>query len=335
MKGIPFKVFSKKKRSPAGKLKGESARKGLAIGRCTDFAFQKIVERKERLSTRPGHRRLRQIFEALRQMGVRPIKCQFQVAIPNLGLKTSLDCLGLTADGNPVVIELKCTQFTLEQHDDRYEKTCVQNAMLANGVRNTEKNAHMLQCGFGMLAVKSNFPPGTPVYGKVVYSAEDGCRTYNCDSRWVAPRLFSLGARSVTGGGITSRAPTDVNAKLGKLPDIEVNRQPFLDFAAKYRCPGIQPDLQGYGSYVGGAGTASKPFCVVGIVHAPDVSPTTKRMKAATDRVVTDARRLQRLKVASKCKVRAALLIHGSNRFVWKTCRVPRASKCPNRPQSI
>jgi hypothetical protein len=324
MRGVPFKVWSKVKKCPGGlKGKGDSARAGLSLGRRTDFAFQRVVAGKERLSSHPKHRRLHQIFAALKKMGIRAVRTQFPVSIEQFGLKTSLDGIGLTADGHPVVLELKCTQFSLAQHDDRYYRPCVGNGMMANGVENTEHNSHMLQCAFGILGLKKHFP-GMPVYGKVIYSADDGVRTYNCEPRkWASPKLFALGAHRLE-KKIVTRTPLDVHAKFGKFPDDEASQKAFLAFAAKNGCTGRQETLEGYGSYVGGKGLSSKPFVVIGILHSPTCDPTTKRFKSATMRVVADAKRLQRLKCASKCKVRAALLIHGGGQYKWKTCRVPR-----------
>ena len=148
MRGLPYKVWSKVKKSPRGLQFGkkkDAAKAGLTLGRQTDFAFQRVLAGKERLTSHPRYKRLNQIFSALKKMGVRAVRAQFPVAVPQFGLKTSLDGIGLTADGHPVVLELKCTQFTLAQHDDRYHRECVGNGMLANGVRNTEHNAHMLQ----------------------------------------------------------------------------------------------------------------------------------------------------------------------------------------------
>lgn len=327
-RAIPFKVYSKVPKNPAGKRrgKGASAKAGLAIGRHIDHMFQRVVAKKERVTTQPKHRRIRLIMKALKEMGVTPIKTQLAVAVPEFGLKTSLDGIGLTADGHPVVLELKCSQYELAQHDDKYAKPCVQNAMLANGVSNTEKNLHLLQCGFGMLAVKKMFPVGTPIFGKVIYCAKDGVRTYNCDQRWTAPKLFALGANRLK-KKLTTKTPLDSYAKLSKLPELDVNRQPFLEFAAKHKCVGFSDTLLGYGSYVGGKGIASKPFVVVGILHSPTASPTTKRYQGAVARVVADAGRLQKTKAASHCKVKAALIVYGGGNFIWKTCRVPRANK--------
>jgi len=162
------------------------------------------------------------------------------------------------------------------------------------------------------------------VYGKVIYSADDGVRTYNCNpQKWASPKLFELGSHRLT-KKIVSRTPLDVHAKLGKFPDNESSQKPFLEFAAKHGCVGVQKDLEGYGSYVGGKGLVSKPYVVVGILHSPTAEPTTKRHKSAVLRVVADAKRLQRLKCAAKCKVKAALLIYGGGKFVWKVCRVPK-----------
>jgi len=163
-----------------------SASKGLALGRRVDAAFKHLCQ----TGAVPGDasvgvkRRTRVIAAALRRAGVELTGAN--VFVTRGQLKTHLDGTG-TAGGQTVVLELKCTQASLENHAAAYDVPCsAQPAVTIGGVKlpNTERSHHQLQLAFGVLASGSST-------GFVVVSASNGARLYRHNTG-LPPSVFSV-----------------------------------------------------------------------------------------------------------------------------------------------
>jgi hypothetical protein len=128
----------------------------------------------------------------LERKGIRCVRSQFRVSKPELGIWTDIDAVGV-AGNTVVVIELKCTQYSLEQHKSMYDKVCLNKHKLSNGILNTERNAHALQTGFGMLALRSLLP-GASIKGLVVVCANDGAKMYDVDPYFTDEKHFQIAA---------------------------------------------------------------------------------------------------------------------------------------------
>lgn len=251
-----------------------------------------MVENKAKLN--PGdhrHRRCMQLFKGLHRRGIKCLRTQFRVAAPDLGIWTSLDALGVQGDA-AVVVELKCTQYTLEQHEELYEKHCVHRRMLANGLLNTERNAHALQTGFGMLALRRVLPR-VPIRGLVVVCASDGAKMYDVDERFVEPKLFSVAAvRPAFGSYVKSVTFQEAPAS----PKAMVAVQQAL---ARAGVPFEPKDIRrSFGNTYGSFTVASSPrvYLVVALVYtkgsSEDVGEKKRRQLAAdTEKLWLDKKR--------------------------------------------
>jgi len=181
------KVF----RPPRPKCRGVTAKKGKLIGIRTDNLFTRAIRKKIRIDpSNPSHDRCHNLFIGLKRRGIKCVRSQFRVSKPELGIWTDIDAIGI--NGNMVyVIELKCTQYTLEQHKDMYDKSCLNKHKLSNGIINTERNAHALQTGFGMMALKTLLPNST-IKGLVVVCTCDGAKMYDVDPYFSDEKHFQV-----------------------------------------------------------------------------------------------------------------------------------------------
>lgn len=178
---------TKRKGNRVGKI---TAKKGRAIGNRVDHDFRNIIAGKLRLrECDPRHNRLRLLFKALDKRGIRCVRGQFQVSCPDLGIWTKLDAIGIKGN-SVVVIELKTTQFTREEHVDRYDRTCINRRKLTNGEPNNERTAHALQTAFGMLALSRKLPSSISIVGLVIVCTNDSAHLYDVDTKYLDTRYF-------------------------------------------------------------------------------------------------------------------------------------------------
>lgn len=78
-----------------------------------------------------------------------------QVQVPTNTINrmyTTIDAIGVDANGHSIVIELKTTQLSIEHHLSIYDHVLETMPTLTNGKPNSLKWRHKLQVGFGMLA---------------------------------------------------------------------------------------------------------------------------------------------------------------------------------------
>lgn len=177
--------------------------RGLAIGRSIDNAFTRHVNGVERYSAaKPTHSRLGHVLRALSARGIIPKKAQVTLARADLKLKSTIDALAERA-GSIVVIELKSTQFTKQQHLAVYDEPCIRCPTLANGIVSSERQMHLLQAAFGVIACRRY--TGVAVSGIVVFSYADSATVqyvpdFLCNSVLFANNALSapLGSRAVS-----------------------------------------------------------------------------------------------------------------------------------------
>ena len=152
--GVSF-VVPKGKHRPAGKkhkIGSNFKQRGLAIGSYTDHLFTRAHnyhQHPEWRKTHPKkveqlvpnlrkHHKCIQMFQCLKKLGVHVVRTQLRVSLDEYKLVTPIDAVGYTDAGEIVVIELKTTQFDLEEHNRRYKLPCIGKAKLVNGLDNTE-----------------------------------------------------------------------------------------------------------------------------------------------------------------------------------------------------
>lgn len=133
--------------------------KSMSIGRQADRAFQHIFQR-SRTDNLMGVAvaRARMMHTMLSSVGIRVCSVQVPVTHEPLGIHTRLDALGVNRFGEIVVIELKTSQKSISMHKSSRHSLCKNLSLLSNGVQNSEHHHHMLQTGFGMLALRKSYP---------------------------------------------------------------------------------------------------------------------------------------------------------------------------------
>lgn len=294
---MAFRPPRPKGRGHAGKI---TQKKGLKIGLATDKMFIRVVAKKQLIDpSNPKHKRCHNLFLGLRKRGVKAVRTQFRVSMPELGIRTDIDALGVRGN-TVVVIELKTTQWTLEQHREMYDRTCLNKRKLSNGLLNTERNAHALQTGFGMLGLRRHLPKSTKIEGLVVVCAADGAQMYDVDPFYSDEKHFVVPAiKPAVGSYVKS-----------------VNFQPMPSTDAAIRC--LQKALKEkgfpftmrnvltsfgtkYGSFTLSVGTNS--YLVVALVCTREKKAGEKKMRQLED----DAHKLW-IDKKKKCRVRACMV---------------------------
>lgn len=122
----------------------------------------------------------------------RHVATQFPVAVEfgTHKLKTHVDMIGYK-DDKLVVIELKCTQHSLDVHEKLYPLPCGAGK-LSNHLPDTEKIHHQLQTAFGVIGLQERVGPKYKVIGRIVVCTEDAVRSYPCDAVFVRKSLFAV-----------------------------------------------------------------------------------------------------------------------------------------------
>lgn len=152
--------------------------RGLNIGRKIDAAFNRHISGEDPYQpANPKQARLGHIIGALRRRGIELVRAQVPVARRDLGITTTIDALAVTKAGEVVVVELKSTQFTSSEHKLTYNEPCLLRPVLSNGFQSSEKNMHLLQAAFGVVACRSVM--NVEVRGVVVVSYTDSAVVHN------------------------------------------------------------------------------------------------------------------------------------------------------------
>lgn len=179
--------------------KGMDGARGLCIGRQVDAALNRHVSGEEPYCAgNTRHDRLGHIVRALRARKIVLLRAQVAVARPDLGIRTTIDAVGVcTSTRELVVVELKTTQHASGPHRDLYDEACLNRPVLANGWANTERNLHRLQAGFGVIACRRI--TARPVTAVVVVSYRDSAVVHRVPESACNAALFKGGLAAPTG----------------------------------------------------------------------------------------------------------------------------------------
>lgn len=193
-------------------------------------------------------------------------------------IDTHVDFVGKIG-GTYVVIELKCSEQTLEEHEKTYDLFCSKGKRLANLLPDTERVQHQLQTAFGVLGLRNRVPQGAAIIGKVIYSTTDAVRSYVCDEKFVNHTHF----RVVPHGTKFPKHLDGVKAEFLKMPENPLHHGAILEAVNKV-CKGFTEILTNVPC--GGSFMAKKPNSservVVGILNDPrnNGSSTAKYARA-------------------------------------------------------
>lgn len=283
-------------------------KKGLKIGSWVDNLFTKVINKKVKLNPSDRrHSRCLDLFTGLKRRGIKCIRSQFRVSMPELGIWTSLDALGVQGN-SAVVIELKCTQYTLEQHKKMYDSHCLHKRMLSNGIINTERNAHALQTGFGMLGLRRIVKSSVPIKGLVVVCASDGAKMYDVDEAFTDPKFFNIPSVKPALGVYTK------NIVFQPFPTRQKTIDYLRDIMKKNGYPFTLRNVltsfkNTYGSFT--ISTSSKSYLVVAMAYTGSKEITVGEKKKK--QLVDDVAKLWNDK-KKKVKVRGCMLHFGNGK---------------------
>lgn len=122
---------------------GKCGKVGMKIGRTTDLLVRKVVEKKIKLSqTAPSHAKAVAFFNCMRKNGITVTEVQRPVKDTDLNIRTVIDAMGRDKNGTTVVIELKTTQHSKQEHNKHYYKTCRNLPKLINSLPNCLVRMH-------------------------------------------------------------------------------------------------------------------------------------------------------------------------------------------------
>ena len=157
----------------------------LQLGRKVDHAFTARIKKKTHSNERRISVRVRQIVSELGRRGIHTVGAQILVGMADRGIavRTELDGLGCTADGSPVVIEIKATGATVAQHKAGYHLVCIKRPRMVTGDPNSTFVRHQVQVGFGALCISAT-------KGVIVVSCSDGVVSYSLENAFRRRELF-------------------------------------------------------------------------------------------------------------------------------------------------
>jgi hypothetical protein len=259
----------------ASKVKGKEM--GLQIGRYTDLLFRKVVDKE--ISLNPSdfkHRRCKYTFDALKAQNVLVTKTQVRVKHESLQVQTLLDGLGITKSGHPCVIELKTTQYTISEHEIRYNQQCRLKPKLTNGLPNSEFVLHTLQAAFGALALRETYTDCQKnIQAVVIVAASDGAKAYWVDNRFISISMFT-GSKTLS----SQSHPRDLISSVTRTDKIKFISWPknstmkSIEDSFKQRGytqteANSKPSLYCSGIAYAGDKTAPTSIAVIGITHYP------------------------------------------------------------------
>ena len=140
--------------------------------------------------------------------------------------------------------------------------------MLSNGMLNTERNAHALQTGFGMMGLRRVLP-SVPIKGLVIVCAADGTKMYEVDDRFIDPKLFSIGSVRPSFGTYVK------NITFQKIPTNPESMSLVQKALANHGCAFTKKDIRKsfgntYGSFT--VASSSATYTVVALVYTKSPS---------------------------------------------------------------
>lgn len=205
--------------------------KGQNIGRRLDAHVRDVIDRHTRATLiavpvvsdqSAVQKRLVSVFRCLRRHNVFPVSAQTLVRDTDLGIRSYSDAIGLSLDGDVVVIELKATAVSATHHRQVYHTEASKNP-LRNGLPDTEAVHHKLQAGFGALAAKLTFPQLSTfkrVRACVVVSCSDACELYWVPERYFSRRMFDVSRDRQVAVPMARRPPRSAPSKKKTMPKV-------------------------------------------------------------------------------------------------------------------
>ena len=189
--------------------------KGQNIGRRLDARVRALIDSHTKntfikVPTNGGHsaieKRTVSVFRCLRRHNVFPILAQTLVRDNDLGIRSYSDAIGMSLEGEVVIIELKATSVSLSHHRQIYKTPASKNP-LRNGLPDTEEMHHKLQMGLSSSRKKHSRPIDVSKGARMCYCVVfDGCELY-----WVQERFFKFAVSSVTGpSGVSAEGTASV-----------------------------------------------------------------------------------------------------------------------------
>lgn len=199
------------------------------------------------------------VFRCLRRHNVFPVLAQTLVRDNDLGIRSYSDAIGMSLEGEVVIIELKATSVSLSHHRQIYE-TPASKTPLRNGLPDTEEMHHKLQAGFGVLAAKKTFPALSTfrrVRACVIVSCSDGCELYWVQERFFSHLLFQVSRDHQVSVPKERRPSRNPAKKIKSLPKVIMMPWPML-------APGLVRALPNFG-YV--SSVDQDPSSALGLLH--------------------------------------------------------------------
>jgi hypothetical protein len=220
-------------------------------------------------------KRARRIIDHIsKRLKLKVVDAQVPVVADEYKLKTSIDLLGVRQDAI-VVLEIKTTQFSLAQHNIRYNRLCIGAPTLRNKIPNSESMHHRLQTGFGVMGLRRLLPPGTPVVGRVIVATEDAVQSYGCPDTFTKPSLFATAMPLSERRATSARARSSV--KLMDLPEAPEDQHRVMAELAPLGLTRLCPTIKTDASFVVSTPVIDSTdvpegYAVVAIMHDPEVS---------------------------------------------------------------
>lgn len=153
-------------------------RVGIKLGQKYDVDLQNIVTNKAYLSKCPH---MEHLMDALKRKGIKTTHKQQTFYHDTIQLSTKVDGIGYSTATTPpsiVILELKTTTHTLQEHIDRYKFS---RGTMEIGIQDTDFNMDALQVGFGVLCVRNILHAlniTVPVIGVIAKICRGGVRIY-------------------------------------------------------------------------------------------------------------------------------------------------------------
>lgn len=174
--------------------------KGQHVGRRVDQLVRTWIvsgSAAAKATTKAMQRRVTSVMSALSARGIKPVAAQVLAVDRTLGICSYIDAVGVDRKRTVWVIELKCTTDPVAVHEQLYDEPASKGtAQMTNGMRDTQRNHHFLQAGFGAHALRqtySNALGARVVKPCVIVSCTDGTRFYTPGPAFSNPITFRGG----------------------------------------------------------------------------------------------------------------------------------------------
>lgn len=234
----------------------------------------------------------------LARLGIRPLRAKVTVCVKELGLLSIIDLVGIQG-GDLVVIEQKCTQYTISSLMQMYYSSCTNKPKLRNKLDNSTYNADQLQTAIGVMGLRAQFP-GVVIKGLVIRCADDGVISFPMEESFVNPALYLR----------HTPKPVVKKKKAVILSDVQPRSKFARQALSRLGGGAIDPSLK-YGTFVIAQHAL---LCVVSLVHSSDVGSKASQRKK--DKAKDETKRLW-LKKKKKVSVKGCVVYYTSRDGVY------------------